>query len=88
MATVLLYRNTDIRNQCRVAWDKNPYYTKRFYSAMNMCSKDNGNKTVEFYYKGSMVKYNVSDKAYNNVKKLLHKAFVDGVDFRTDLNCL
>ena len=75
---------TKIRN-----WRESDYYTKRFYSALNMCAKDHkvvnytgSREKVHFMVNGKTLTYNVSIKSYNLVCKLMGKAYDDNIDYK------
>ena len=82
----------NFHNMTKTYWRKSAYYTKRFYSILDVCRKDH--KAIN--YKGSRVevyfvvdlktyRYNVSLKSYYLVQKLLKKAYSDNIDYRFNI---
>lgn len=71
----------------------NFYYTKRFYSLINLCKKeDSVNKDsldskvrVTFRVNGLDESYNIRMNVYDKVLALLHKAYTDNVTFGFDI---
>lgn len=75
-------------------WKDSAYYTKRFYSMLNVCKKKDhkvinytgSREKVHFEVDGKTLTFNVSIPTYNLVLKLLHKAFSDNVTYKFDIS--
>ena len=85
--------NQNFYNMKEKYWKDSAYYTKRFYSILNVCKKDHkvinykgSREKVHFEVDGKTVTYNVSIKYYYLVQKLLKKAFSDNVTYKFDIS--
>ena len=74
-------------------WKNSPYYTKRFYSMLDVCRKDHKSinytgtrMKVYFDVDGKTLTYNVSLKSYYLVWKLVRKAYSDNVDYKFSIS--
>lgn len=76
-------------NMTKTNWKDSSYYTKRFYSILDVCRKDHkvvnytGSRAKVYFHVGDKtLTYNVSLKSYYLVQKLMKKAFDDNVDYK------
>lgn len=74
-------------------WKDSAYYTKRFFSILNVCKKDHkvinyveSRTKVHFEVDGKTLTFNVSVTTHNLVLKLLQKAFSDNVTYKFDIS--
>lgn len=73
-------------------WKDVPYYTKRFYSALNLCAKDhsvmdyqNTRYRVIFVVNGTPVTYKVTERVKFAVQHLLEKAYNENVSYNSKI---
>lgn len=79
----------NFHNMTKKHWKNSAYYTKRFYSMLDVCRKDHksinytgSREKVYFDVNGKTLTYNVSLKSYHLVCKLMKKAYDDNVDYK------
>lgn len=85
--------NQNFYNMKEKYWKDSAYYTKRFFSILNVCKKDHkvinyveSRTNVHFEVDGKTLTFNVSIPTYNLVLKLLHKAFSDNITYKFDIS--
>lgn len=73
-------------------WKDVSYYTKRFFSAFNLCAKDhsatdyqNSRYKVVFIVNGTPVTYKVTEHVKFAVQRLLEKAYYDNVSYDSNI---